>query len=61
MAATGFDVMTDADFRAGIRAEFDRRMEGKKYVSALPPEMTEPIDIPDRIRKTGQDEVDQAI
>jgi len=61
MAATGFDVMTDADFRAEIRAEFDRRMEGKEYVSALPPEMTEPIDIPDRIRKTGQDEVDQAI
>ena len=60
MAATGYDVMTDASFRAEVRADFEARIADGEYVNAIPPTQREPIDIPERLRKTGGDEVDGA-
>lgn len=61
MAATGFEVMTDAQFRAAIRTDFDARIDGRAYVSGIPAEQKEPIDIPDYLHKAGNDEIDATL
>jgi len=47
LAATGVDILTDADLRQAARADFERRTKGKPYVSPLGPEMEGPLEIPD--------------
>ena len=49
--------MTDPGVLAAAKADLDARMAGKTYVPLLPADRTEPIGIPDWLRKTGQDEV----
>ncbi len=46
LAATGLDVMIDADLRQAARTDFKRRTDGKPYVSPLPPELKHPIGLP---------------
>ncbi|SRR6266851_3645742 len=47
LAATGVDILTDADLRQAARADFERRTNGKPYISPLGPEMERPLEIPD--------------
>jgi aminobenzoyl-glutamate utilization protein B len=47
LAATGIDILTDADLRQAARADFERRTMGKPYISPLSPEMQRPLEIPD--------------
>jgi aminobenzoyl-glutamate utilization protein B len=47
LAATGVDILTDAELRQSARADFARRVAGQPYVSALGPEMQRPLEIPD--------------
>src|SRR5260221_3140290 len=47
LAASGVDILTDADLRQAARADFERRTKGKPYVSPLGPEMDRPLEIPD--------------
>jgi aminobenzoyl-glutamate utilization protein B len=42
MAATGYELMTDAKFREAARADFEKRRADKKYVSAIPPSQVGP-------------------
>src|SRR5215469_10016520 len=46
LAATGVDILTDADLRQAARADFERRTNGKPYTSPLGPEMERPLEIP---------------
>jgi aminobenzoyl-glutamate utilization protein B len=46
LAATGVDILTDAELRKTARADFERRTSGKPYVSPLPPEMYHPLELP---------------
>ncbi len=46
LAATGLDIMTDAELRQAARADFEQRTSGKPYVSPLPPEMEHPLELP---------------
>lgn len=57
LAGMGFDLMTDGDLRAAARADLDQRTDGEDYVPVLPPDRTEPLGVPDWLRKTGRDEV----
>lgn len=43
LAWTGVDIMTDAELRQAARADFERRVRGRSYVSPLPPEMKRPM------------------
>ena len=47
LAATGIDILTDATLRQLARADFERRTNGKPYVSPLGPEMARPLEIPE--------------
>jgi aminobenzoyl-glutamate utilization protein B len=47
LTATGLDILTDAELRQAARADFERRTQGKPYVSPLGPEMEHPLEIPD--------------
>lgn len=57
LAGMGFDLMTDVELRKAARADLDRRTAGQTYKPVLPPDRTEPIGVPDWLRKTGLDEV----
>jgi aminobenzoyl-glutamate utilization protein B len=57
LAGAGYDAMTDPDLRAAARADLEARMAGRTYVPLLPAERTEPLGLPDWLRKTGQDEI----
>lgn len=46
MAGVGYDLMTDPALRAAARADFERRLEGRSYVSPLPEGKTRPEGIP---------------
>ncbi|EHS49314.1 amidohydrolase [Rhizobium sp. PDO1-076] len=46
MAGVGYDLLVDPELRAGARADFDRRLKGRTYVSPLPPERKRPDGIP---------------
>jgi aminobenzoyl-glutamate utilization protein B len=47
LAWTGFDIMTDAGLRQAARADFERRIAERPYVSPLSPEMEHPLELPD--------------
>ncbi len=47
LAASGVDILTDADLRHAARADFERRTKGKPYISPLGLEMERPLEIPD--------------
>ena len=47
MAGAGFDLMTDPDLRAVVRADFETRSAVRTYVSPLAPERTRPDGIPE--------------
>jgi aminobenzoyl-glutamate utilization protein B len=47
LAATGIDILTDAELRQAARADFEQRTRGKSYISPLPPEMKHPLELPD--------------
>jgi aminobenzoyl-glutamate utilization protein B len=47
LAATGIDILTDPELRQAARADFERRVQGKPYVSPLSPEIEHPLEIPD--------------
>ncbi len=57
LAGAGYDALTDPAFLTEAKADLDARMSGKIYAPLLPADRTEPIGIPDWLRKTGQDEV----
>lgn len=46
LAGVGLDLLTDADFRAEVRTDFERRLAGRTYVSPLPPGKKLPDGIP---------------
>ena len=47
LAGTGIDIMTDAELRQAARADFERRVRGRPYVSPLSPEMKHPLELPE--------------
>ena len=49
LAGTGIDIMTDAELRQAARADFERRVRGRPYVSPLSPEMKHPLELPEWI------------
>jgi aminobenzoyl-glutamate utilization protein B len=46
MAGVGYDLLVDPELRAAARADFERRLKGRIYVSPLPPERKRPDGIP---------------
>src|SRR5579859_137115 len=52
LAATGIEIMTDATLRQAARADFERRVSGKPYISPLPPEMRHPLEVPEWLLAT---------
>lgn len=57
LAGAGYDAMIDPELIAAAKADLQTRMAGKSYVPLLPAEQTEPIGVPEWLRKSGQDEV----
>jgi len=57
MAGLGHDLMSNADLRRAAKADLVRRRGDYRYVSPLPPNQRRPPGIPDRLLKTGEDEV----
>ena len=57
MAGLGHDLMTNAELRRAAKADLERRRGDYRYVSPLPPEQRQPPGIPERLLKTGEDEV----
>ena len=49
MAGVGLDLMTNADLRAAARADFNRRMAGRKFVSPLRETQLRPEGIPQHL------------
>lgn len=49
MAGVGYDLMTDPEFRAAARADFDRRKAGRPYVSPLVESRLRPDGIPSHL------------
>jgi aminobenzoyl-glutamate utilization protein B len=47
LAATGIDILTDAQLRQSARADFEQRTGGKPFVSLLPPEVKRPTRLPE--------------
>jgi aminobenzoyl-glutamate utilization protein B len=45
MTATGYDLLTDANLRAAVRADFERRKGDITYVSAVSQEQTDPASL----------------
>lgn len=56
LAAAGLDLLADRALLESAQADFKKRLGDRKYVSAIPPEMTRPDDIPDWLIKAGQDD-----
>lgn len=56
MTATAIDVVTDAAFRAELRADFDTRRGDQRHSSAIPPERTVPLGLPTFLVKGASDE-----
>ena len=58
MAGVGYDLITDAKLRAAAKADFDRRKEGRTYVSPLPEGKLRPEGIPQHLLlRDGHDEL----
>ncbi len=51
LTATGFDLLTDSDLRQAARVDFERRTEGKPYVSPLPSDRQQPFGLPEWMRE----------
>src|SRR5581483_2698073 len=51
LAATGFDILTDAGLRQAARSDFERRTSEKSYTPQLPPEMKHPLELPEWMLK----------
>jgi hypothetical protein len=49
LAWTGIDVLTDAELRKSARADFERRVRDRPYVSPLSPEIKHPMELPEWI------------
>lgn len=47
LALTAMDILTDADLRVAARADFEKRMEGRTYVSPLPETQETPLGLPE--------------
>ncbi|HEX6556687.1 MAG TPA: amidohydrolase [Ktedonobacteraceae bacterium] len=47
LARTGIDIMTDAELCKAARADFERRVSERPYVSPLSPEMKHPLELPE--------------
>src|SRR5947209_3480462 len=45
LAWTGIDIITDAELRKAARADFERRVSERPYVSPLSPEMKHPLEL----------------
>jgi aminobenzoyl-glutamate utilization protein B len=61
LAATGFDLMTDAALRDAARADFERRTGGRPFRSALPETRRQPMGIPAHMVRTGDEELGTAL
>lgn len=53
LALTGWDILTDAELRKQMKADFDKRTEGLTYKSPLPDFIKEPVGLPDEMRSYG--------
>jgi aminobenzoyl-glutamate utilization protein B len=47
MACSGLDILNDAELRQAARADFERRVADQPYVSPLPPEIKQPVGLPE--------------
>lgn len=57
MTGVAYDLMTDPELRAAARADFDRRKDGRPYVSPLPEDRRRPDGIPPHLlMRAGGDE-----
>jgi aminobenzoyl-glutamate utilization protein B len=56
LAGAGYDLMTDPALLTAAKADRTARMGDKAYVPLLPADRTEPLGLPDWIRKTGEDD-----
>ena len=57
MAATGYELLTDAKLRESARADFEKRKGSMQYVSAVSPDQNGPPGAQDQELKTGSDEM----
>ncbi len=57
LAGMGYDLMTQPDLLAAAKADFVRRRGDAPFVSPLPADRTQPLGLPDFLRKSGLDEV----
>ena len=46
LALTAMDILTDADLRAAARADLERRVDGRPYISPLPETQESPLGLP---------------
>ena len=46
-------IVTDAEFREQMKADFDKRTEGFVYKAPIPDMIKEPVGLPDNMRKHG--------
>lgn len=56
LAAAGYDLMTDKALLEAAKADHKKRLGDQQYVCAIRPEQKEPINQPEYITKTGQDD-----
>ena len=57
MAATGYELLTDAELRESARADFEKRKGSIQYVSAVAAGQKGPPSAQDQESKTGSDEM----
>jgi aminobenzoyl-glutamate utilization protein B len=57
LAGMGHDLLTRPDLMAAAKADFLRRRGDAPFVSPLPPDRRQPLDLPDFLRKTGDEEL----
>ncbi|MEM7171685.1 MAG: amidohydrolase [Pseudomonadota bacterium] len=50
LALLGWDILTDEELRAEMRADFERRTDGFTYVSPIPDFLMEPVGLPEDMR-----------
>jgi aminobenzoyl-glutamate utilization protein B len=53
LALTGIDLLTDAEFRNQVKADFNKRTESFTYESPIPDIIKEPSGLPDEMRSYG--------
>jgi aminobenzoyl-glutamate utilization protein B len=55
LAATAFDLFADADLRAAAKAEFTKRLDGRKYRAMLEKDQPPPLDYRDPPKRGGKE------